>query len=253
MRCFGFKNTLEFKRAVRDFAEANRWAFKTLSKVHALIENNFTNILNKGPQDPPTILYTVLECMQNPQAPLNPACTFRLFDYYWVTVDELRSIDNEYAEQWDTTAPLREHAFESYGSYPQFKGLAATVFSVRDTHFSTIHYYPMFHGDLVIGPLDLERGSAMRSILEDIATFTKGSIDVDMAFREIEEAPHRRPLPGRLVKRDGNWVWEASFASWGEFLRSGKKYRELDVLMDVVSRLQSGYSVLDLLYVSQRL
>ncbi|TBU57056.1 hypothetical protein BD310DRAFT_572983 [Dichomitus squalens] len=109
-------------------------------------------------------------------------------------------------------------------------------------------FYPAFHGEIHTSSLPLGQRFAMRVILKELPRSRRA----DMAFRCLNDA-RTIPLSGRVVKPNGIWVWEASFTNWAVFFQNERVCKEVDVLVDVVSRLRSGYQVIDLLDIAQTL
>ncbi|TBU43779.1 hypothetical protein BD309DRAFT_1000886 [Dichomitus squalens] len=243
------RTELVFHQALKDFIEANHRAFQTFAKALALMQGDSASDSDEALS---RMLEVDLLCSKNSRQ-LNPTCSFVMSSYRWVTLDDFRSEANN-AEEWARAGSLRELATERYKKNPEFKALRTIVFRVAAVGMYDLYFYAQYRRTLPIldpAPQDI---ASLPAMVEDVFAITKASINADMAFKRVDDdTSDYLPLPGRFVRKHKSWVWEASFSSWDTLMANGRRCWELDLVIDVLSRLKSGYAIPDILGIVQML
>ncbi|EJF62668.1 hypothetical protein DICSQDRAFT_169058 [Dichomitus squalens LYAD-421 SS1] len=249
VRRYGYRNAIEFHQALKDFIEANHWAFQTFAKALALMQGDSASDSDEAFSK---MLQVNLLCSKNSRQ-LNPACSFVMSSYRWIAPDDFRS-EARNAEEWARAGSLRELATERYKKNLEFKALRTIVFRVAAVGMCDLYFYAQYRCTLPILDLAPQDIASLPAMVEDVFAITKASINADMAFKcGCDDTSDYMPLPGHFVQKHKSWVWEASFSSWDTLMENGRRCWELDLVIDVLSRLKSGYAIPDILGIVQLL
>ena len=241
VRGYGYKSIVDFRQALNDFIEANHWAFRTFAKT---VPHSEGDSASDDEEISPKILDVELLCSPNSRR-RNPACSFVFDGYRWTTIDKLKREDQHHGKEWERTASMRELARDGYKSKdPDFKSLHTILFRTNVPGVANYYFYPRYRNRLHVLDLAPQDIAALPVIIEDAVALTVASINADMAFKRVHDDVSNRwcLLAGHFIRRNKSWVWEASFSSWDD-LASGRSCRELDLLIQEVQYLESGYSI----------
>ncbi|KAL1943659.1 hypothetical protein VTO73DRAFT_4104 [Trametes versicolor] len=245
-KAFGFRNVSEFQGALRDFASAHEWAFKSYAK--ALIA------LGGGPEyinSPPKQLQVKLRCLCVRGSFLDPARTFAFLGAQWQTAEEYTSTPAG-ALDWQKSTSLREAAHRANCNNPRYTGILPVIFAVENCSSCHGSLYPQYRTRASPFQFDWATEGVRNTLLGDVLVLCASSIHSGLALRCAEGQESFSALPGRFFRSPNKrWNWEPLFTDWDQYLAGPRGIQEVDNWLGTAT--QSGMPIQPLLQVARLL
>ncbi|KAI0717243.1 hypothetical protein C8T65DRAFT_738092 [Cerioporus squamosus] len=213
----GYASIETFSRAVSDFLEAHKWAFATTALSNRVV--SFGTSMEDYPQD----LFLQYRLFTRGGPTRNPAHGFRWENMRWKHLDEwLGELGIHYMldEVRDALPKARRAADRHFGDDPLYIGAMPVVFTINDLPLILWHLMPQYKPRGMHPPFGSNKVAC-----EDVAYLCTKSVNNKVVLRcpqdDKAECGGGLALPGRFVRSEGKWRWEAFDGGWGAFEGTG--------------------------------
>ncbi|RPD59220.1 hypothetical protein L226DRAFT_102156 [Lentinus tigrinus ALCF2SS1-7] len=215
LQSLGFPTAVSLAHALKDWAEAHRWSFTTMTKATVLLQGGPDSMkLNSG--TPHFMSYMITP---NKAGDGSPASTFRVESLGLISADEYRGGDAMLQKAWEDAEPGRkamDASFRQDGD-PSFAGVISVVYFLNNTGMVVHNQHPVYRARRN-APLDDPTKTAVR----DLLGICKGSINAGVCLRTITPSSHT-PYPYLMVRaKRKTWSTESLFRdndSWNSVAR----------------------------------
>ncbi|KAI0668453.1 hypothetical protein C8Q78DRAFT_979609 [Trametes maxima] len=211
---FGYASSTALSQALSDFAQAHTWAIETVVGSHALLQGGASMDKLKSSQQ---ILRFRFRCTPTAtQIPQNPASTFKIVDSALCALNEYsaRGPSNAKPEFLDNLLKQRDSLHKHFltRKHPFYFGIIPAVYEVEGVTTHITRLCPVYRATRDI-PVD----SFVKCALGELIRLCYNSMDAGQPFCAIDEQTSLTAIPGRFVRVDGGWKWEALFEDWKEY------------------------------------
>ena len=238
----GFETPTDAAEALRVFLQAHRWAIN----VHSLTCLRRKQGFNPAAGD---VNDWVFECTFQylPATPSstrkrsNPGSTFRLLGERFVPIDEFKRMSRPRAAalaQW--SAPQRAAETDMYKNQPRFLGTYPVMHRVEPMGFCSVSYCAFWGPNPAIMALPED---ARHRVLDDLNALAVASVNAGISLRAVEKAHRLAALPGRFVRKNRMWTWEALFGDWEAYLAADPRPQGAKLLDDAIAGSKSGLPI----------
>ncbi|KAI0713530.1 hypothetical protein C8Q76DRAFT_620997 [Earliella scabrosa] len=202
----GFTTTVSFAHALKDWAEAHRWAFTTMTRALVLLHGG-PDALHLDSGAPQFVLYVVSPNPKRAPHEPSPVNTFR--------VDTLSLLSGagpggggaenaSLLQAWAEAEPGRramDASFRADGD-PRFAGVVSVIYQLADTGMVVHNQHPVWRARTRTAVDD----EGTQTMLRDLLGLCRGGINTGVSMRPLDERGYL-PFPGVLTRTRKTWTW----------------------------------------------
>lgn len=199
LRSMGFPTPVSFAHRLKDWAEAHRWSFTTMTKAAVLLDGD-PDALQLESSTPPLMVYTISPAQS---AYPTPANTFRIESIGLMRSEQLHTISGcpSLQKAWEEGEAGRKEMAASFrqDGDPAFAGVIPVVYRLKDTDMVVHNQHPVWRARR-------KPDERTHALLLDVLTVCKGSVNAGTSMRPPDGYSHI-PVPGTMVHSKKTWLW----------------------------------------------
>ena len=215
LESLGFPTAVSLAHTLKDWAEAHRWSFTTMTKATVLLQGG-PDSLQLDSNTPQFMSYFV---SPNRAGDGSPASTFCVESLGLISVDEYQDGDAMLQKAWEDAEPGRKAMDASFrrDGDPSFAGVISVVYFLSHTGMVVHNQHPVYRARS-----NSELDEPAKAVARDLLAMCKGSINAGVCLRTDTPADHT-PCPYLMVRsKKKSWSTEPLFRdgdSWSTMAR----------------------------------
>ncbi|TFK87934.1 hypothetical protein K466DRAFT_599095 [Polyporus arcularius HHB13444] len=203
LQSLGFPTAVSLAHALKDWAEAHRWTFTTMTKATVLLEGG-PDCLQLNTGTPRFMSYIITP---NKAGDGSPASTFLVESACLISAEECGGGSSVLQKAWEDAEPGRKAMDASFreDGEASFAGVISVIYFFHNTGMVVHNQHPVYRTQNN-APLDEQT----KTVVRDLLSMCKGSINAGVCLRAHNPSSNL-PDPYLMVRSKKTWSTEPLF------------------------------------------